>query len=315
MDVLSDLLHRGRAGDALVRQLIQRAPWSMTYEDVPPLTVVTAIGGPAAVRVLGAGRPAAVLDPGDIALLTAGGPYTVASAPDAPARFVIRGGRKFVAGSGEVAPERVPLAPRTYGDDAPGATTMLRGAFHVTGAVGDRLLGMLPALAVVPAGPRTRPVLELLAAETARDGPGQDAVLARLLDLVLVMALRAWCAGPEADPPGWYTALADPAVGAALQRMHAEPARRWTVAELAAAGRLSRAAFAARFVRQVGEPPLAYLTGWRMALAADRLRAGDDTVAVVAREAGYADAFAFSVAFKRAHGVSPSAWRKSGRAA
>jgi len=162
----------------------------------------------------------------------------------------------------------------------------------------------------VPAGPRTRAVLDLLAGEVGRDEPGQDAVLERLLDLLLVLALRAWCAQPGSAFPAWYGALADPAVGAALRLLHEEPARRWTVAALAAEVGLSRAAFAARFTRLVGEPPLGYLTGWRMSLGADLLRDTEATVAAVARAVGYADPFAFSTAFKRARGVSPSAWRR-----
>ncbi|MFI5914741.1 AraC family transcriptional regulator [Dactylosporangium sp. NPDC051541] len=310
MDVLSDLLHRARAGDALVRRLIQRPPWSMTYGDTPPLTIVTALGGPAAIALPDA--PPRTLAPGDIALITGGGPHTVADRPGTPPRYVIRAGRKYSAATGEPVPLRPGFAPRTYGDGDAGATTMLRGAYELRGGVGDRLLAMLPPLAVVPAGPRTRPVLDLLTTEAGHDDPGQDAVLARLLDLLLVMALRAWCAGPDAAAPGWYTALADPAVGAALELLHADPARRWTVAALAAEARLSRAAFAARFTARVGEPPLAYLTTWRMTLAADRLRATDDPVATVARDVGYGDAFAFSVAFKRAHGRSPSSWRRTG---
>jgi AraC-like DNA-binding protein len=309
VDVLSDLLHRARAGDAVVRQLIQRPPWSMTYADGPPLTVVTTLGGPAAVR-LGAGAPVRTAA-GDIALIAGTGPYTIADSPGTAPQFVIRDGRKYAAGGGPAVRGRATLAPRTYGDGRDGATTMLRGAYHVSRSAGDRLLGLLPPLAVIPAGPRTRAALDLLSAETARDEPGQDAVIVRLLDLVLVMALRAWCAGPDATPPRWYTALADPAVGTALRLLHAEPARRWTVAALAAETRLSRAAFAARFTRHVGEPPLAYLTAWRLTLAADRLRDTDDSIGAVAREVGYGDAFAFSVAFKRARGVSPSAWRRA----
>jgi AraC-like DNA-binding protein len=187
---------------------------------------------------------------------------------------------------------------------------MLRGAYQLRSGVGRRLLGMLPPLALVPAGPRTRAALDLLTTEASYDEPGQDAVLGRLLDLLLVMALRAWCARPDTAPPAWYRALADPAIGNALSLLHADPARRWTVAELASKTGMSRAAFAARFNSHVGEPPLTYLTAWRMTLAADLLHDTDHTIATIAREVGYHDAFAFSVAFKRAHNVSPSAWRR-----
>ncbi|TCO60763.1 AraC-like DNA-binding protein [Actinocrispum wychmicini] len=117
----------------------------------------------------------------------------------------------------------------------------------------------------------------------------------------------AWCARPGAALPAWHRALADPAIGDALRLLHEDPAHRWTVAALAAKVGMSRAAFAARFTSLVGQPPLTYLTGWRMTLGADLLR---DTEATVARTVGYEDAFAFSVAFKRARGVSPSVWRR-----
>jgi AraC-like DNA-binding protein len=306
MDVLTDLLHRSRARTALVRQLVQRPPWSLTFADGPPLAVVAALGGRATIRPDGAAPVA--LAAGDIALVRWTGPHTIADDPATPPQVVLRGGKKYVPGGGPVAAERQ-LGPRTYGDGLPGATVLLRGLYELRGDAGDRLLALLPPLAVVPAGPRTRAVLDLLAGEVGRDEPGQDAVLERLLDLLLVLALRAWCAQPGSAFPAWYGALADPAVGRALRLLHDEPARRWTVAALAAEVGLSRAAFAARFARLVGEPPLAYLTGWRMSLGADLLRDTGDTVAAVARAVGYADPFAFSAAFKRTRGVSPSTWR------
>ncbi|WP_344431001.1 AraC family transcriptional regulator [Amycolatopsis minnesotensis] len=309
MDVLTDLLHRARASTALVRQLIQRPPWSVTYADAPPLTVLTTLGGHASIRLDGSGAEPVHLAAGDIALVTGGGRHTIADDPGTERQFTIRGGRKYLA-NGQPAAGHPNLAPRTYGDGLPGATTMLRAAYELHGDVGDRLLALLPPLAVVPAGPRTSAALDLLAAEVSRDEPGQDAVLTRVLDLVLVLALRAWCA-ESAMPPAWYRALSDPAVGEALRLLHTDPARRWTVAGLGTEIGLSRAAFAARFTALVGEPPLTYLTGWRMTLAADLLRDTEKTVAAVAGEVGYADAFAFSVAFKRARGASPSAWRRS----
>ncbi len=311
VDVLSDLLVRARAGNTRVRQLIRRPPWSVTYADPPPLTVVAALGGCASVRFDDAGAAAARLAPGDIALIKGPGRHTIADDPSTPPGFVIHRGRKHFPDGGEVAAQaQRHSAPRTYGDSLPGATTMLRGAYDLHGDAGARLLDMLPPLAVVPAGPRTRPALDLLATEIARDEPGQDAVLARLLDLVLVLALRAWCAGPQAVLPAWYRALEDPAIGDALRLMHDDPARRWTVAALATEVGMSRAAFAARFTTLAGQPPLTYLTGWRMTLGADLLRDTEAAIATVARTVGYEDAFAFSVAFKRARGVSPSVWRR-----
>jgi AraC-like DNA-binding protein len=167
------------------------------------------------------------------------------------------------------------------------------------------LLDGLPALVILRAGDWDTPVVPLLAGEVAREDPGQEAVLDRLLDLLLITALRTWFARPDVTPPAWYRAHSDPVVGQALRLLHDDPAHPWTVAELAAAASVSRAALARRFTELIGQPPMAYLTGWRLALAADLLRAPDSTVSTVARQVGYASSFALSTAFKRVRGISP----------
>lgn len=310
MDVLSDLLHRAHAKDAQVKQLIQPPPWSMTYVDAPVLSVVATLDGPAAVRLDDEAGTLAHLNAGDVALISRTARYTIADSPDTPEQYVIHKGRKYLAGEGNVPADHNSLTARTYGDGAEDATVMIRGTYQLRGDVADRLLDLLPPLAIVPAGPRTAPVLELLSREVRQDDPGQDAVLHRFLDLVLVLVLRAWCAAPEAVLPAWCRALTDPAIGDALQLLHERPARPWTVGELAAELGMSRAAFAARFTGLVGRPPLAYLTEWRMTIAADLLQDTTATVAAVASNVGYGDPFAFSVAFKRIRGCTPSTWRR-----
>ncbi|MEY9910584.1 AraC-like DNA-binding protein [Catenulispora sp. MAP12-49] len=315
MDTLSDLLRRGGAGDAQVRQLIQRPPWSMTYAEAPPLTLFATLGGHAALRLDDVpSTPPAHLRTGDIALVAHSTRHTISDDLATPPQVVISGGRKrFLGDPDKHAELAANLAPRTWGDGLPGATTVLRGMFQLRGEAGRRLLAILPPLVVIPAGPRTGAALDLLASEAARDEPGQEAVLHRSLDLVLVLAMRSWCAGFGPADPSWYSALADPSIGTALDHLHTDPARRWTVADLAATAGLSRAAFAARFTELVGQPPMAYLAGWRMALAADLLREdAGTTVAAAAQAVGYQDAFAFSVAFKRAKGMSPSQWGRAG---
>ena len=138
------------------------------------------------------------------------------------------------------------------------------------------------------------------------DQPGQEAVLDRLLDLLLIAVLRAWFARPEAEAPGWYRAHADPVVGPALRLLHNAPEHPWTLAELAAACGASRAALARRFSELVGEPPMAFLTGWRIALAADLLLEPGATVGSVAPQVGYGSPYALSTAFKRVRGISPA---------
>jgi AraC-like DNA-binding protein len=171
---------------------------------------------------------------------------------------------------------------------------------------GVRVTSALPPSAVVaPDGPDCVTLLELL--DRGCDGPA--VVRDRLLDWLLTCTLHAWFERRAPERPGWFVALADPVVGPALEAVHSEPARRWTVEELAARGGSGRAAFAKRFRELVGDAPLAYLRSWRMTLAAEYLADPDVTVGAVARRVGYSDAFTFSAAFKRERGVAPSTVR------
>lgn len=164
------------------------------------------------------------------------------------------------------------------------------------------LLDALPPVTIVRPDPGLAALLGLIAAEVEHDEPGQQVVLDRFLDLLLVRALRIWFAHPGATPP--------PATGPSPIRTSGtycagctrRPARPWTVASLADEASMSRTAFARRFSALVGRPPLAYLTEWRMTLAADRLQERGASVAEVGKEVGYADGFAFSAAFKRVRG-------------
>jgi AraC-like DNA-binding protein len=314
MDVLSDLLHRARASRAVVHQLIRCPPWSITVADPLQLSAVASLGGSTSVSLHETATRAAgtaathTLRPGDIVLVK-GGVYTMADSPTTPGQVVIRNGVKYFTDAADEGIVAHMTGAGNAGERPPGAIAMLHGIYELHGSVGDRLLGLLPDVTVVPAGPRTRGPLELLSAEAQRDEPGQDAVLNRLLDLILVIALRSWGASADAGLPTWLGAIADPAIGQALTVLHADCRHSWTTAALAGQAGLSRAAFSARFTRLVGEPPMTYLTGWRMTLAADLLRDTDATVEAVAHEVGYQNAFAFSVAFKRAHGRSPTGWR------
>lgn len=159
------------------------------------------------------------------------------------------------------------------------------------------------------------PLIPLLCDEVVKDEPGQAAVLDRLLDLLLIAVLRAWFARPEAAAPGWYRAQSDPVVGRALRIMHNNPAHPWTLASLASETSVSRAALARRFHDLVGEPPMTFLTGWRLALAADLLLEPDATIGAVAQQVGYGSPFALSTAFKRVRGLSPQQHRTRSRPA
>ncbi|WP_158891873.1 AraC family transcriptional regulator [Amycolatopsis anabasis] len=308
MDAFADLVRGVRANGALFGQSIQSPPWSINFTHAAELTLCTLLSG--AGWIVPAEGPAVRIRVGDIAVVRGPEPFVIADEPDRAPAVTVHGADLCTSTStGGNLVEDVRLGPRTWGEDPAGGTNLVIGAYQAPGDVCQRLLGVLPPVLVVPGDTGPCVELELVAAEVTGDQPGQQVVLDRLLDLLLVCTLRAWFARPEADPPAWYRALGDPVVGAVLRAMHDEPARPWTVDGLARRAGVSRAALARRFTELVGEPPLTYLTGWRMTLAADLLRRGDGTVASVASRVGYADGFAFSAAFKRVRGLSPTAYR------
>jgi len=201
------------------------------------------------------------------------------------------------------------LGARTWGNDPNGSTLMLVGAYESPGDISDRLLRALPPVLLLAGDQWDSPLVSLLCDEMEKDQPGQAAVLDRLIDLLLIAVLRAWFTRPEAEAPEWYRSQSDPIVGGALRIMHRDPAHPWTVAELATETGVSRAALARRFQDVVGESPMKFLTGWRLALAADLLCEPDATIGTVAEKVGYSSPFALSTAFKRVRGVSPQEHR------
>ncbi|MFI9235121.1 AraC family transcriptional regulator [Streptomyces sp. NPDC053079] len=200
--------------------------------------------------------------------------------------------------------------------DSPGPIVMLCGAYHLDRSRAHPLLGDFPEVVHLPTRGGRHPALGAVVAlfgdELRTPGPGTDAALPALLELLLVHLMRAWFV-ERTDrhiSTGWCGALADPAIGPALRALHGEPSRPWTVADLAVRAGLSRAAFARRFSALVGRPPLAYLTWWRLTLAARLLRESDAPLAAIAQRIGYTSQFAFAHAFKRAYGVSAGRYRK-----
>ncbi|MGY1748411.1 AraC family transcriptional regulator [Modestobacter sp. SYSU DS0511] len=308
MDAVSALLTAPRAQDAFLLRSVLRAPWSLRIADEAPLTALAVLAGSA--WVLDDDGGATLVGTGDVALLRGPRPYTVADTPQTPPQVTIGPGQLCTPAAGSsTAAGMTTLGPRTWGNDAAGETVLLTGTYPDPGEVGRRLVRALPELAVVPADAGTGALVGLLAGELAREAPGQTAVLDRLLDVTLVSALRSWFDRPGARAPGWYSAHADPVVGPALALLHDEPARPWTVVSLAAAVGVARATLARRFTALVGEPPMTYLTGWRIALATDLLRDPDLTLAAIARQVGYSTPFALSAAVKRSTGRSPAQHR------
>jgi len=309
MDAVAGLLDGPRARGAFLLRSTMDPPWSLRIEDEAPLTVAAMVRGEA--WAIPDGGPPIQFGPGDVAVIRGPDHYVVADDPATPPQAVIGPGQTCSTPDGRPLELMKDLGVRTWGNSPDGATVMLTGTYSLEGEVSGRMLRALPPLIHLTPDAWDSPLVPLLADEIVKDAPGQEAVLDRLLDLLLIAVLRAWFARPDGGAPAWYAADADPVVGPALRLMHNSPERPWTVASLARAAGSSRAALARRFTALVGEPPMTFLTGWRIALAADLLREPGATVASVAPQVGYGSPFALSAAFTRVRGMSPRRYRET----
>ena len=171
------------------------------------------------------------------------------------------------------------------------------------------LVSLLPALMRVRGVERLSVLVRLIDVESSAQRSGRDLVLSRLVEVLLIEALRS-TSGDDA-PPGLLRGLADARIARAMRHLHDDPARAWTVAQLATKAALSRSAFYERFTRTVGLPPMEYLLAWRMALAKDLLRSEALGIAEVAERVGYGSAGTFSTAFSRHVGQPPGRYAAS----
>ncbi|MBH0779613.1 AraC family transcriptional regulator [Nocardia bovistercoris] len=307
MDTLSQLLDGVHARGALLTQSILSPPWSLRFTSGAALSTATMLRGRAWITP-SSGDPV-MIDAGDIAIIRGPAPYTIADEPTSSAHRVMTVADYCAETATRRTDDRSRPRPRTCGVTGHGDAVLLSGAYEGEAGISERLLGELPPVLVVAESDGRNPLLDIISREILRDRSGQQAVLDRLLDLMLIATLRAWFDRPQRHAPSWYRTGDDTTVGRALRLLHERPAESWTVSGLAARLGASRAGLARRFTAEVGEPPMAYLAGMRVALAADLLRDTDLTVAAIARKVGYANAFALSAAFKRRRGMAPTEHR------
>ena len=306
MDALTAVLTAAGVRGTVAATLSAAEPWGLTLDAVPGAAFHAVTDGTAWLRI--PGRPGTRLMPGDVVLLPTGIPHVLASAPDASivpfdhlaAEQALAAGDELRLGTGI------------------GQTRILCASYHQDPATTVPLLTLLPDVLHIPsrqAGAALDTTLRLLAHEIGRPQPGAAAVLNRIVDILLVQLLRAWLDSGQAHDrtASWLSALTDPVAGPALAVLHNQPGRDWTIPSLAAAIGVSRATLARRFPAQVGATPAAYLTRWRMDLAAQRLRDTDDTVGAIARSLGYTSEYAFNHAFTRARRIPPGRYRTQSR--
>jgi AraC-like DNA-binding protein len=298
MDPLSDVLELLTVERVVSRRLEAGGTWALSFPGVVHVKFGAVHRGECWLSVGTAGDESH-LRAGDCFVLAGGAEYSVASAPGLepvdglPAFDAAIDGVGRIGGADEV--------------------VMTAGHFRFDDRSARLLLDVLPPLVVIGAdeerGTPLRAGLDLLAHESATPRLGASMVTERLGQIVFVEALRAAVEAGDREVGGWLAALADDRIGAALRLIHADARRRWTVPELAAAVHMSRSAFAQRFRALVGAPPLDHLLRVRMHAAGRDLRRGDITVSAVGAAWGYTSDSAFSNAFKRVMGASPSAWR------
>ncbi|WP_431982285.1 AraC family transcriptional regulator [Streptomyces qinglanensis] len=311
MDILTEALGSMRTGRPTSVRTNGRAPWGLR---LPPVAGagfhVVLYGSCWLVPLANAPHLAPLaLSAGDVVFLRDGPGHILADQPDTPAEA--ERPDQFCPGS--------PLGTLTIGGDGP-RTSLLCGNYHLEQGRPHPLVARLPEVVHLATRhgrhPELTAAVQLLGAELENPRIGSAGIVPALIDSLLLYILRAWLAEqPPSDTGGWATALADPAVAPALSALHQDPAAPWTVETLARRAGLSRAAFARRFTALVGEPPMAYLTRWRMMTAARLLRDSGAPLTTVAARTGYGSEYAFAKAFKRAYGQAPGRYRREARAA
>jgi AraC-like DNA-binding protein len=306
VDPLSDVLDLGRVTSALVAKVRASAPWGLDLPRRPAFHAITS--GTAWAQV--EDREPLQLMPGDVLLLPAGASHQLVSEPHA-----------HCVPFDSATKERLmtPDGGLTLGSFG-AVTTFVCAAVDYDLDVAEPLMGQLPPVVHVPADPvggrDIAGIIELLAMEIGAPRPGSRAAAARLTDTLLIVAVRHWLdRQADDDVPSWLRALRDPVLSRVIATLHARPAEPWTVESLAGEVHVSRATLARRFTEVVGEPPLTYLTRWRMHLAAQRLRYSTDTVGSIARDVGYSSEYAFNRAFTRHRGQPPGRYRRAANTA
>lgn len=300
---LGEVLHFLRMSTTYYSRCEFSAPWALVlpaFEGTMMFHVVTS--GRCWLEV--EGEQDLLLQPGDLALVPHGEGHRLASKPGVPGPGLFDLPRENVSKRYEVL--------RQAGGGA--ATRLICGTARLDHPAAQRLVSLLPRVisfddARWPEMGWVQGTLRLVATEAKELRPGGETIITRLADVLVIQVIRSWIERDPAARTGWLGALRDPKIGRAISLIHRDPARTWSVAELASEVAMSRSAFSARFTELVGEPPMQYVTRWRMQLALSWLRDDDAAVGELAMRLGYRSEAAFSRAFKRAIGVSPGTVR------
>ena len=297
VDPLADVVALLRPAARFSKQVAGAGPWRIRRSDAGQPFYCAVLEGRCSLTL--DDEPAVPLQGGDFVLVPAAYTVSMASA-EAPPQHVLStpvalGDGRFRIGAQEGLPD----------------LRILAGHCSFESPDASLLVSLLPRLIHVRDEPRLATLVQLLGDESREHRPARDVVLERLLEVLLIEALRS-PGEPAGVSPGLAQGLADARLSVAIRALHANPARPWTVAAMAKEAALSRSTFFARFQSKVGMPPMEYLLAWRMALAKDLLRRRAGAVSEIAARVGYGSASTFSVAFSRHVGRSPTQFARAG---
>jgi len=291
VDPLSEIIALLRPRTVFSKVISGAGRWAVRYSDYGQPSFCTVLDG--SCRLVVDGQEPLRLEAGDFLLLPKTPGFTMSGF--APARAKLVDPKTAPAPTHEV---------RHGTPDGDPDVRLLGGSFVFESGDADLLVSLLPALVHVRGVERLSTLVRLVRDEAIGERPGRELILERLVEVLLIEALRT--IQGDAAPAGLLRGLGDARLAIAIREMHADPARAWTVEELAKKAALSRSVFFDRFTGAVGMPPMEYLVGWRMAIAKDLLRQQDISLAEVAERIGYSSASTFSTAFSRYVGQPPS---------
>jgi len=296
MDPLSQVIALLKPQPLYWRVIEAHDSWSIRFPTTDVVVFGQLIEGECQIQL--AESSAISFQPGDFLLMAAPSSWTMGTPGSGPPIDL-----KSIAADPELLLSKA---------EHPTVTRVIAGAFVFAAPNADLLIGLMPSVIHVRgtdiAADRLGALLKLVSDEALAGRPGRSLILDRLLEIILVESLRHRPTDFGGEQPGLVAALEDVQIGAALREMHKDVRRSWTVAELAHRVGMSRSSFAARFTNIVGSPPFEYLLNWRMNLAKAALTSSKKPMSEVAELAGYQSVSAFSTAFSRVMGASPSTY-------
>jgi AraC-like DNA-binding protein len=294
-DPLAEVIEILRPRTVVSKPISGAGRWAVRYSEFGQPSFCTVLEG--SCRLAVDGEDPVTLEAGDFVLLPATPGFTMSGFD--PVQPTVIDPRAAAASTAEV---------RHGAQSGPPDVRLLGGYFVFGSPDADLLVTMLPRIVHLHGAERLSLLVRLVAEEATAQKSARDLALVRLVELLLIEALRS--TSSEGAPPGLLRGLADARLAPAIRGMHDQVAHPWTVTQLARKAALSRSAFFDRFTRSMGTTPMEYLLAWRMAIAKDLLRRHDVGLEQVARRIGYGSASAFSTAFSRQVGESPGRWRR-----